>query len=110
MAKKTTTKEDFAAIDAKNKALVQQMKDKSFTYLQQSDVEFKNDISSKSQEDLKILITSMKSTREFYKKILQEPYYIENPEKKSTHRYKDAEKKYNSVNRKGKIVHSLITN
>jgi hypothetical protein len=110
MAKKPKSAEDWAEFNRANKALAKEMAQKGKTYLDLSDVEFKNTLASATQEQLTALLKQMKSTREFYKKVLQESYYEKHPEKKSTHRYIDARKKYESVNSKGKIVHSLITN
>ena len=86
------------------------MKDKSTSYLDMPDIDFKNTLTEMSQEELKALLNQMKSTRAFYRKILQEPYYIEHPEKKLTLRFENVVKNYKSVNSKGKIVHSLIQN
>lgn len=110
MPKEPRTKEDWAAIDVKNRELTQQIKEMSTSYLDQSDIDFKNTLTETSEEQLKVLLNKMKSTRNFYRKIMQEPYYIEHPEKKFTHRFEDTEKKYKSVNSKGKIIYSLIQN
>ena len=114
MAQKANTKfnpkskEDWDEFNKANKAFAERLKVNLQTYHYLSDIEFKNKISSNGIEDLKKLLTSMRSERNFYKKVLTEPYYTEHPEKKKTPRYEDSLLKYNSINSKGKIVLELI--
>lgn len=108
MSKQPKTQGDWAAIEAQNKALTERLKVDSASYIDMPDNVFAYTLKDLTEEQLKAMLTKMKSTRAFYRKIIQEPYYIENPEKKNTHRHEDAEKKYHSVNNKGMLIISLI--
>jgi len=106
--KNPKTKADWGAIANKNRELSAQMKKNHFTYIEMTDLEFKNSLEGKAQDQLKKMIAKMKGEMLFYKKIMQEAYYVEHPEKKKTQRFKEAERKYRSINSKGKVIHSLI--
>lgn len=106
--KNPKTKADWGAIANKNKELSAQMKKDHFTYVEMDDLNFKNSLEGQTQERLKVMIVKMKGEMLFYKKIMQEAYYVEHPEKKKTQRFKEAMRKYKSINSKGKIIHSLI--
>ena len=92
----------------KDRELTEKMRQAGKTYIDLSDLEFKNNLADSSQENLKALKASMLGELNFYKKILQEAYYTDKPEKKETYRYKEALRKYRSINSKGKIINSLI--
>lgn len=105
---KLVTKEDWADYWKRNAELEDKMKNVNMGYIDLTDLEFKNSIADLSKKQLEVLLIAMRSTMKFYKKILQEPYYTEHPEKKNTHRYEDSLRKATSINSKGKIVHTLI--
>jgi len=102
------SKEGWAEYLEKNRLFAQSLTQSGKTYIDLTDIEFKNTLADLSQESLSSMILSMRSSASFYKKILLEPCYVEHPEKKNTHRYEDALKKFNSVNTKGRIIKSLI--
>ena len=102
-------KEEWDEFNRKNREFSKKLTQILSTYHDIDDVSFKNSLVDKSQEELKLMLNSMRSERKFYKKILQESHYTEHPKKKKTVRYEEALRKYNSVNSKGKIVTQLIT-
>jgi len=106
--KNPKTKADWGEIANKNKELTEQMKKAHFTYIDMTDIEFKNSLEGKTLDQLEQMMVTMKGDLRFYKKVLQEAYYVDKPEKKKTYRYKYCAKNYKSVNAKGKIIHSLI--
>ena len=107
-SKRPTTKEEWAEHWKRYSELSEKIKESMKHYSDLDDVEFKNSISEFTHDELKELLQKMRGEMNFYKKIVQEPYYVENPEKKSTMRYTDALQKATSINSKGKIVFSLI--
>lgn len=102
------TAEEWAEYWRENAKLEAKIKESNTSYIDLSDIEFKNSISNLSQDELKKMLESMRSTMRFYKKILEEPYYVEHPEKKKTFRYEESLRCATSINSKGKLVHSLI--
>lgn len=103
------TKEEWDEYFRKDKALTERLKNNQSSYLDLSDQDFTEVVKGYSQEKLKAFLVKMRDTRMFYRKVLEEAYYTEHPEKKKTDRYLSSTKLYDSVNRKGKIVNSLIT-
>jgi len=102
------TAEEWAEYWKKNAELEEKIKQSNTSYVDLSDIEFKNSIINLSQEELGSLLSQMRSTMNFYKKVLAEPYYVEHPEKKKTFRYEESFRCATSINSKGKIVSSLI--
>jgi hypothetical protein len=99
---------DWEDFNKKNKEFAQKLNSTQKSYHYMTDIEFKNNLLNIEKEVLKEQLNKMRSEREFYKKILQEPYYVEHPEKKNTIRYEDSLLKYNSINSKGKIIAELL--
>jgi len=107
-SKNPKTKEEWKQHWAENRELSEKVRKSMTSYIDLSDTEFKNSISEYSKEELQALMVKMRSEMTFYKKIVQEPYYVEHPEKKETQRYEEAFRKAKSINSKGKIVYSII--
>lgn len=107
---KPKTAEEWQEFWAKDSELSKKISTFKTGIEEMDDMEFKNSLASLSKEQMETLMKEMRSTLTFYKKILTEPYYTEHPEKKEYSRYKDAKTKYESINRKGKIIYSLIAN
>lgn len=107
---KPKSAEEWKEHDVQNEALIREIKEKESSYVDMDDITFKNSLVGMNKEFLEHFLHSMRITRDFYKKVLTEPYYVEHPEKKSTYRYEDAHRKYESINSKGKVVQSLIQN
>ena len=105
---KPANAEQWAEFWERIKALKIQLHESGKTYIDLTDIEFKNTLVDMSQGDLVIMMTKMKSELGFYKRVLTEPYYTEHPEKKNTNRYESTLKKAQSINAKGKIIRSFI--
>lgn len=107
-SKEPRSKEEWAEHWKQYNELREKIKESMKHYSDLDDTEFKNSISEFTQEELKALLEKMRGEMNFYKKIVQEPYYVEHPEKKDTMRYQEAFQRATSINTKGKIVFSLI--
>jgi hypothetical protein len=99
------TKEEWDEFWEKNKILAEKIKKAGDSYITLSNEEFKNFIADMSTADKKVFMQKMRSTLQFYKKIVSEPYYEKN---KKGDRYYDAFRKYELINEKGKLISQII--
>jgi len=102
------TKKDWELFDEKNRALAKMIADSSEHYYDVSDQQFSENIKRFSRAESVDFMKQMKNDLEFYKKVLNEKYYLNHPEKKSTHRYTETLRIAKSINSKGKIMVSHI--
>lgn len=99
--------EEWAMFHQKNKEFSEKLSQMTAkkTYIQMTNEEFKNFIADMSDADKRIFIEQMKSTRNFYKRIINEDFYKDH---KKGHRYNESLANYNSINEKGKIISQTL--
>jgi hypothetical protein len=70
-----------------------------------SDEDFTRLVQKESKENLEMILNYLKSSRDFYKRVLLEEYRKKHP---NSFRYKDADEQIARHNTKGKLLKSII--